>query len=75
MNFEEGDIVKIKKLSHETVEIALRYKKSSPLMVCPCDLLNKALKIESIIEDSFLAIVRLGESLSICKLKDLEKIS
>lgn len=73
--FKEGDIVQIKKLSRETVETALRYKKSSPLMVCPCDLKGKALKIESIFQEDSLALIRFGDSISICKLSDLEAVA
>lgn len=71
MDFKVGDKVKIVKLSRETVETALRYKKTSPLVVCPCDLKEKALVIECLFENESLAIVRYGDSISVCKLKDL----
>lgn len=72
--FNIGDTVEIYRLSKETVETALRYKKSSPLMVCPCDLKNKAVTVKEIIKEENLAILEFGDSLTLAYFKDLRKL-
>ena len=43
--YEPGSFAKIKNLSKSSYFLAKGYKKTSPLIVCPCELENKRLEV------------------------------
>lgn len=70
MTFQQGQKVKIKKLSKESYLLYKHYKNESPLMVCPCHLEDKILEI-SLIIDKKIALLRFNESITIVYIDDL----
>lgn len=67
---EPGQKVKIKKLSKESYLLYKQYKNQSPLMVCPCHLEDKVLKV-SIIIDKTIALLNYNDDITITYTKDL----
>lgn len=67
---EPGQKVKIKKLSKESYLLYKQYKNESPLMVCPCHLEDKILKV-SLIVDKKIALLEFNESITIVYTSDL----
>lgn len=65
-----GQYVKIKKLSKESYLLYKQYKNESPLMVCPCHLEDKILKV-SLIVDKKIALLNFNESITIVYTSDL----
>jgi hypothetical protein len=67
---EPGQYVKIKKLSKESYLLYKQYKNESPLMVCPCHLEDKILKV-SLVVDKKIALLNFNESITIVYTSDL----
>ena len=67
---EPGQYVKIKKLSKESYLLYKQYKNESPLMVCPCHLEDKILKV-SLVIDKKIALLNFNESITVVYTSDL----
>lgn len=67
---ESGQKVKIKKLSKESYFLYKQYKNQSPLMVCPCHLEDKILKVSAIINNN-IALLKFNNDITITYVKDL----
>lgn len=68
--FNQGQKVKIKKLSKESYLLYKQYKQSSPLMVCPCHLEDKVLEVVQSFENQT-TLLKFNDSISITYTKDL----